>query len=638
MNEIINDEPGKAPRTRGHHGGPAPNHRVDELAGEDSVATPRTRCEVVALARWRELIDPDQAWWTRPEGVGLRLRLEELLGLSAARQAVTVPQRPLETLLPDALKMFNDPKSYCGRRYPEIRLLIVKWFPKKADPSRFMPGGSAHAVVEAALEHLRRKDVVADVLDELARLTSSPGENLEQLAEVEWLIELLDAELQYEGYSQPWRAEAVTAVSEAFHATPTRFADVVRETLEVRRLGGRKYDVFIPLARLVRSSDDGTGGVGVLTAEEMQNNVIASWQNEEVAQVDLGHGVIRYSDIGAADPWSAAIMADDRFQLDSSLWRLRGYDFERRDQVIVHDASDHGFTGVVTLPVETVALLPEGFDAYQPRIGTGSTKIDDAFAQLSQARTASSATALADIWTSSEILFSGNLDDPNYAIADVLASMARFLFVREFLAYLGDRAKRAGYAPRAHGVGAAWLLDDLAGEAGDEDPGHEQVATNPGDGLDKAEAGNNREDLLAVLASSDDSLAWLRLRRLLSFDDGGFVALINSVGLTTGRVAARAYLVRNSVVHAGNRQRNAALAGTLPAFAGIVRACLAWVQRTQYQERPLVAAAESQISVSQLLEELDETRAGALAALRPFASPPERPPVLEVMRPRKTPR
>ncbi len=97
-------------------------------------------------------------------------------------------------------------------------------------------------------------------------------------------------------------------------------------------------------------------------------------------------------------------------------------------------------------------------------------QIDDAFAQISQARTASPATALADVWTAAEVLFSGTLDDPNYAVADVLANLAQFLFVRDFVTYLGDRVIAAGYSPGLEQAQRGWMTEVEADELDNQSP------------------------------------------------------------------------------------------------------------------------------------------------------------------------
>jgi hypothetical protein len=60
-------------------------------------------------------------------------------------------------------------------------------------------------------------------------------------------------------------------------------------------------------------------------------------------------------------------------------------------------------------------------------------------------------------------------------------------------------------------------------------------------------------------------------------------------------VAARAYLVRNLVVHRGQPQRARALAATLRPFAGLLRACLNYLGEVVVNESA-VPVTEAQLA------------------------------------------
>jgi hypothetical protein len=276
------------------------------------------------------------------------------------------------------------------------------------------------------------------------------------------------------------------------------------------------------------------------------------------------------------DAIAAADAATDRYRSDAGRVRLRGGEMERGNTVLVFDARN-GDARKLELPLEPLELEPPGLDEYEA--ASPNPRIEEALAQLAQARTGAPTTALADLWTAAEALFGGVAADPHYEAVGVMGGLAEFIAVRDQLEWLGERFEAAGLTPSAELSRLDWVMASIG----------------------------RPKDVLKQLRDADDRLALYRLSRVMKWDVGqGFRSEFEGVGRRFRGIAERAYLIRNFVVHQGDQARPAALAVTLPAFAELVRTCVGFVARAaESGYDPLPASVYAGMRVSRLQDGLE---------------------------------
>jgi hypothetical protein len=547
------------------------------------------------MARWSELLNDDAPWWTRPPGVGLRLGLEELVELAEARKAGTVARAAVTPLLGFAHTSLLSPGAYCGSRYPEVADSLRKAL-NRPDPGDWLvAGGAGPAAVEAALRLIAETPYVERLVDDLCEAAANVkplGGNppVTGLSALEPLVELLDAELVYDGHSVAWRRTVLKGV-QASHESGNSLAEAIKAALVANRHGEtRVFSVLIAVAE-EHEPPMMLPGLTLLDPTAAAEQVIRKWECPGVAELlaepRLGTAVklARYDET-ATDPVAAVEGASASFQRHQDLWQLQGGSLSPGNVAFVYDPA--GKAEVISLPAERLRLLPEGLVNYEfkSQAGDGPSTFDDALMQLARATSATPASALVSIWTAAETLFGGSAADINAEVSHVLGGMAQLLYLRHLLAWLADRYTRAGVDPDPALPKDRWALDYSVAATG---------------------------ELLKTLDMAGDTLGWWRLKTITRWDRGEVLgSQLMNLGSRFEQVATRAYLLRNMFVHRG-AARHRAIAATLPPFAGVVRECVGYA--SSEPEKALTRAKLAAFRVSHTVSEVKGGMASGEAAV-----------------------
>lgn len=555
------------------------------------------------FARWEEITAADAPWWTRPTGVGLRLRLAELSDLAEARSAGGIAKQAITRLIGETQRVLFSSGSYCARRYKaavdDIRRSLREdaaetWVPEALGPSAI---GAALELIDTAAYLPRLVDDLAADAAAVSAL-ASPGEAAEAFTNLEALVELLDAELVHDGHSLAWRRRVLEDAKTLYREEQLELGEAIRRALaDNRHALSRQFDVLVPVTAL---EDPPSGRVGIvgLDPTEAIRDIIRPWEAEgtEAAlrheQLAQAAAVIRYQPT-AVDAHAAARETSRDFERDADLWRLRDGIVVPGEVAFIYDPLALR-VDVITLPAEPLDLLPRTLGNYEARAGGSAREtstIDDALLQLAQARTAPPATALISLWTAAEALFAGAIGDVRGDAAPVMAALSELLYLRDLLAWLGDRYSAAGLAGTPEDGSSRWGLERTL----------EQTTK-----------------VLDRLAEQGDALAWWRLKTITRWDTGG--ALREQLGAFSERmeqVGARAYLIRNFALHRA-QVRERALAVTLPPFAGVVRECVGYAANNATPGATLKAAKAAALDIRHVANKIELGDATAPEALWPL--------------------
>jgi len=534
-----------------------------------------------AVARWRELNEPDAPWWTRSQGIGIRLRLRELLDIGHAHSEGAAFKRSVDTIRAEACETLLHESSFLRRQYgntaAQLGLVLED---QKSDP--LAPGTPGYSTVEAALKQLDGSTLWQEIAADLgARAEEVQDErDLEALGE---LVELLDGELADEGFSPEWRYRVASTASKAV-AADTALDVAIKESVAAARKGWPKpINVIVPVDKL---RDAEKGAVTRLRDAKEVTEQLSTWLSGAPIgeEFELGEHAFTFElEKPAADLDAAVRRASEWLEQELALYKLQGGGLEPADEWLVVDKAS---ATTVSRP-KPLRLAPDGlkhFERWLTRDPTtrpgqnseeeGKAKLADAFAQLAQARHGSSGAALSDIWTVVEAVFAGAATEGRRLAGDVMAELLEYLYPLALLEWMGKRLQGAGLEREDdRQSNAAWALDQL------DKNFEEAFKVAPGD----------TDPLLYVRRSSFGK--WSGKERHTS-SSRRMGKELEAVSRRCERVAARAYLVRNFQVHRAQPHRATALAATLPVFAEMARVALGYVAENDLATESPVSAVK----------------------------------------------
>lgn len=576
-------------------------------AGPKKGVRVRPQPEGVAFvfARWEEITGDHPSWWARPHGVGLRLRLEELGDLAHARRTGGIARQAVTKLVREARAVLLHPDGYCARRYgaavEEVRRslrddAVETWVPEAAGPSTL---ASVLDLIDSD-EYLPQlaRDLAGDARD---------ADNVDDFRRLESLVELLDAELVYDGHSLAWRRHVLAEVRVRVDGGGELDDAIISSLADNRHARRRAFDILIPVVRFSAPPQGGAGLFPTSPADAI-TEIIHPWNVDGVEailasdELASAEAILRYGpdEIEAADLHAAARQASQRFGRDADLWRLRGGTLADALVAYIYDG-EAAHAEIVRLPPEPLDLLPRSLGSYDLTDSErGSTIVDNALLQLAQARTAPPATGLVNLWTAAEALFAGAVGDVRGDATAVMAALGELLYLRDLLAWLGSRyvnAEAEGYAEAPSPTTSRW-------------------------GLERTLVGTTK--LLDRLVERNDPLAWYRLKMITRWTRGpSFRAQMTELSDRSDQIGTRAYLLRNFFIHRAEI-RARAIDVTLPPFAGLVRECVGYVAANGRPDETLRAAKGAGLRVRHVarrIEEGETTAPEALLPLLPDAGP-----------------
>jgi hypothetical protein len=558
--------------------------------------------EQFIFARWEEITRLDAPWWTRSTGVGLRLRLSELLDLAGTASAGGVAKSAISRLVREARRALCSGDSYLTKRFKAAAEDISRSLRDDSAES-WVPAALGPSAIGAALQLIDTPNYLPTLVDDLAA-DATAIKDLEGSVEIakaftrlEVLVELLDAELVYEGHSLAWRRRVLEDARRHHHEDHQPLGDAMRTALTGNRCAEtRSFDVLVPVAEL-EDPPGGRSGIVRLDPDKVIVDIVETWLAKGTESI-LSHSqltdavaVIRYEQLTAVDVEAAARKTNEAFGRDADIWRLRGGIISPGEIAFVYDSLAHE-AFAVSLPAEPLDLLPRSLASYS---GThDSTRpdsaIDDALLQLARARTAAPAIALVSLWTAAEALFAGAVGDARSDAAHVMAALGEFLYLRDLFAWLSEHYTSAGLDRAPEGESSRWGLDRT---------------------LEKT------TEVLDRLSECSDVLAWWRVKTLTRWGvDGQLREQLTALSDRMEQVAARAYLVRNMLLHRAEA-RERALAVTLPPFAGLVRECVGHVANLgPSPEVPLRTAKAAALRVRHAANQVESGHVQAHEAIR----------------------
>lgn len=548
------------------------------------------------LARWEEMTDPQARWWTRGTGLGVRLRIEELLKLSEARQDGVIYASSIDRLRGQAKKVLGRTRSFLDDRFEPLRELLAEALSgssrlaEEGGLGALWPGSGAHASLWAGLKFLESVGYLEAITEELEKRALS-AKGVQELEALDEMIELLDAELIGDGHSRRWRQDFYIKVSTRVTGGSGLSESIHAELENQREM--RNFDVVVGVERF---SEPIESEVQLPYSDEaVLHTLIDGWNAQpDAEELSFPFGGLMES-VEASDCFGAAEMAVEQFDQWSAVWQLQGAVVVLRDRVIVYDGSRR--RAEIVKGEKSLNLKPKnlkGFRMDTPGISNGTPQeLADGLLQLAQARVSPVGAALADLWGVAEVCFSGVAVGSRDQAGSVIGGIAEFTYLTDRLEWLGQRLEIFKVQPeREPGQRMAeWALELVT---------------------------NQPETLLPTLKVTDP-LAWLRAEQVARWKEDRFLHRdLMDVRERVEAVCARAYLIRNFYIHSGRAKRSAALAVTLPVFAELLRVSLGFA--LQSDAEPVVSARLAMLRARQLAFEYKEEDAANLSALAETAS------------------
>lgn len=544
-------------------------------AAEGSGRRPMPTGAAYVAHKWSELTDADAPWWAQSSGLGIRLRLQELLDLATARQQGALIEDTIIRMREEALKALVTKSEFLVSRFASAadQLRVALSASDKGD--QFVPGGRNYSAVLAVLEVLPTSVLVEALGVEVARRADAV-EDWTQLAALDEYVELLDAELAFDGYSREWRHEVATdLISRISNGDP--LSSALPDAL-VRAQADWPHDVQF-LFRATRVEPRATEALsgGFLSADDL-HEVLRDWP--DVPSTDfLDVGGFEYSVAEARDLSAALARAEDWLERQISLWRLQGGDIAVTVEAMYFDRTANA-VGLRGRPA-SLRLLPDNLKRFESTLTqepgqkdfSVAATLPDALIQLSQARSTARGAALADLWTVAEAVFAGSASEPRYDAGPVMAELGEFLYPLELLTWMAGRFESLGLGPRPAGTPAeVWALEILRDRA---------------------------TEAFRALETDQDPLCYVRAKSVASWPSGERMSEeLDAVSARARRLCDRAYLVRNFFVHRAQPYRARALAVTLPVFAELLRVCLGFVAAdAEHARLPIRGAKKAMLRV-----------------------------------------
>ncbi len=533
---------------------------VDTLVGQKYV-----------LDRWAELAGEPE-WWARSDGIGLRLRVAEMMEVARLFDtgALTEPKTVGWVFEVGALAFA--PGTYAATNCPGAAKMVADDFMRVeggvpqpiTSPTAYRPDeqryGSLHAI-HSQLSEQRYRD---DLLTNIARAASKCGWDVKRIDALDEFVALYDAEFIADGHSPSWRRQVAERAQELWDQGTKPLTEAISDALDERGHSRkpRKFDVLVPV--FVKTNPRGSSPGRLLTdssgagfpdlGRQGGDAILRGWGA-------AGGGILardefvpanryfRY-EVDAADADAAAAAANERFRADADLWHLLDGELEEPHEAAVRDtAAAAGTAGAFRLPPRPLRLAPDELVDGRDRVAE-IPKLQDAIAQVAQARMAVEGAALVDLWTAVEALFGDN-DHGKVDAGFWIADATPFPYVRHVSQWLGTAISGHGYGTPPSGQELKWLHETVYGD---------------------------RTAVAQLLVDKRDPLAWRRLNEVFDWEKGAFRKAADALRARYADAARRIYLIRNVAVH--NAQlKSCTRAVTLPLFADLVRVSLGHVLR-----------------------------------------------------------
>jgi hypothetical protein len=541
------------------------------------------------MARWQELSGNQSRWWAQGAGLGIRLRIDELLKLSAAHQGGVIYASSVDRLREQAKENLGKTNSFLDERFGPLRELVAEALSKKrrdrSGLGSLWPGSTSHAALTAGLAFLRSIDYLEAVTDELSH-RALEADDLNKLEALDEVIELLDAELVADGHSRRWRREFYDQIGMKVNGG-AEIGDTILEKLGEKR-EMREFHVVMGLDDY-REPEHPDVQLSYFN-EATLHRLISGWESQPDSKyLEFAEGGLSHS-VDAADCYAAGETAAETFDMWEAVWALQGGKLKQRGELLVYDS---GTKTVEVLSIdEPLDLRPENLDGLRIRSddrnrGTPE-QLTDGLLQLAQARRSPVGAALADLWGVAEVCFSGAAVGSRDQAGGVIAGITQFLYLTDRLDWLGRRLDALGIEPE---IRAEQSYPDWALELIDSD-----------------------EDGLFKQLKGEDALAWARARQIARWKTDKYLQHdLQAVRKRVEAVCARAYLIRNFYIHSGRADRSAALAVTLPVFAELLRLSLGFA--LQSKSEPVVSARLAMLRARQLAFEFGTNEEENLEAL-----------------------
>lgn len=569
-----------------------PGNQTD--AGPTILANALPTARAYAAARWAELNEPDAPWFARGDGIGVRLRLRELLDTSRARAEGAATDARVNALRKEARKVLWETQQFLKHRHQAIAQHLYDALTEKEPP--LPTGGIPFSTVEAAYNELqgapetgpdagkKGRQLRQALIEEIDHLVGA-AKDVDGLRTIDEAVELLDAELAYDGHSAAWRLGVAQQVKARFDVEPSAdVAQVIRETIDGELAGWPRTLRFIVPVKVSRSRKQTANGA-VLSAEDLVKQL--SYESLTVptsSGIELGTHAFEKTVEGAADLASGVERLDEWIEQEAAMFRLHGGELEILP-VWMHVTETSGMQSIEPLDrPEQLWLLPDGLAALSTLLGTEPARSEgpdgemaEAFMQLAQARTSVPGPAVSDLWAVTEAVFSGVAADSGMEAAHVMAGLISYLYPLALLTWIGERLIALGVPFDGTETPGRWALGQL-----------EEWTVAWG-----------------VTQADTDPLLYARMSRFGRWgpDNGSHKALridLQKIRSAVVGSAERAYLVRNYHVHRAQPQRATALSATLPVFAEHVRQALGHVARTEdRRQKPIVAAKVAAMRIEQ---------------------------------------
>lgn len=554
---------------------------VDVLVGQKYV-----------LDRWAELAG-DPEWWARTDGIGLRLRVVEMIEAAELFDsgALTEP-KTVEWVFEQGGAAFA-PGSYAAENCPGAAKLVADDFHRLegnvrrllTHPQAYRPGEQRHGSLDAMLSQLANQQYRDDLLANVDAAATKCGWDGAAIDELDQLITLFDAEFIADGHSSSWRREVAVRAEELWDTGAKPLAQAVAEALDEHghSLKPREFDVMIPAFVRVnprgaspgRALTDSSGAGFPDEGRRPGEEVLVSWgaAGAEILGREpfvKANRFFRYS-VEAADPYAAAAAANERFRADADLWHLLDGELEEPHEAGVRDSAPPSAATALRLPPRPLLLAPDELIASRDKVAK-IPKLEDAIAQIAQARMAVEGAALVDLWTAVEALFGDN-DHGKVEAGLWVADATPYPYARHVTEWLGARVGSHGFHTPPVGQELKWL--------------HETVYAD-------------RVAVTKVLVENRDPLTWRRLSAVFDWENGAYAESAAALRERYSNVARRVYTIRNVAVH--NAQfKSSTRAVTLPLFADLVRVSLGEVLRNAGDAGALAEIRRARAEVDEVI-------------------------------------
>lgn len=534
-----------------------PPSAVDALVGQKYV-----------LDRWAELAADEPEWWARSDGIGLRLRVVEMIEAAELFDAGALTEpKTVDWVFMQGGAAFA-PGSYAANYCPGAAQLAADDFHRTdgtllTHPQAYKPGEQRHASLHAILEQLSEQRYRDDLLANIDAAAGACGWDVTRLDALDQLITLYDAEFIADGHSSSWRREVAERAQEHWNMGAKPLPEAVAQALDDHghSLSPREFDVMIPV--FVRKNPRGTSPGRLLTdstgagfpdeGRQPGEGVLTGWGAAGAAILGRDPFVkanrfFRYA-VESADAYAAAAAANELFRADAGLWHLLDGELEEPHEAAVRDSANPAAAAALRLPPRPLRLAPDELVTNRGKVSS-IAKLADAIAQVAQARMAVEGAALVDLWTAVEALFGDN-DHGKVEAGLWIAEATPYPYARHVSGWLGERIGAHGYATPPVGQEREWL--------------HETVYADRG-------------AVKQLLVDNRDPLTWRRLTDVFDWENGSFAAAACALRDRYANVARRVYTIRNVAVH--NAQlKSSTRSVTLPLFGDLVRVSLGQVLR-----------------------------------------------------------